>query len=423
MKKTKLADRALPDYEKGEEIENMTHLLEKERNDPEQFKGRLKICLLFAVFGGYILYLSSYFLGLALSVDIIGVLLADICYLLRLDSFNPWVEMFFCMIICMGIGFLFRGRVRIYGDEIRVYGLGKVTRIPLEAFDHIEVKKIQLSFRLTSVDIWKCRLYYREGDLLKRRRLRGFDSWVANRLDNQIRVRSTEQMNIDAKIEAAEAVNSDLSEDQLSVGTEFTLDHERLFAKEASSLRRTLFFYAMAAAVCILMFLLDHALSDTSSLELGVVAAAFIIDAPVRIVSFRKRKAICPSHIKVSSAGIRIDNDYFPYGRIDKITLSRGRNTAILPAQQFIIIQADGREKYWLGSNCSYPEYSSFCSTLQKAMVFSPDKLEYKSSSRTWGWQPAAWTRAWTCRSRCTACPRRCRRCRRGGRRAGRPPQ
>lgn len=355
----------------------MIHSLERESKDPEQFKGSLKTCLLFAVFGGFILYLLSYFLGLVLPAGIIRVLSEDICYLFRLNPYNPWPGIFLCMIICMGIGLLFRGRVRVYDDEIRVYGLGKTTRILLKDFHHIEVKKIQLHLYFIPVGFWKCYLYCREGTSLKRHRLHGFNNRIANELNNRIRINDIKHMDIETKIKAADSVNNGFSGEQFSLGTEFILDHDRMFAKEAFLLRRTLFIYAVAAAICILIFLLDHTLSDTRALELGIVAAAFIIDSPVRIVSFCRRKAMCPSSIRISSAGLHIDNEYFPYGRIDKITLTRERKAAILPMQHFLMIQAGGRKKYWLGSDSSYPEYSSFCSTLQKAMVFSPNKLEY----------------------------------------------
>lgn len=356
----------------------MVYLIENESDNLKQYKGSLKACLIFAVFGGFILYVLSYFLGLVLSIGIVSMIAEHICYMLNLNPYNPWLEVFLCMVICMGIGLLFRGHVAVSDDEIRVYGLLKVKRFPLKDFDHIEAKQIKMYIKPVFVNVWICHLYYRKGASLKRYRLHGFDRRKADELKNGIRIKSTEQMRTEAKIEVSESVNRGFSEDWYSSGTEFSLNHDLLFGKEASALRRGLIFYAAAAAVCLLIILLDHGLSG-DNLKIGIVMEAFIIDAPVRIMLFHKRKAKCPSHIRVSSAGLIIDKKYFPYSKIDKITLKKSRASVILPAQHFVIIKADGKEKYWLGSDRSYPEYDLFCHTLQKAMVFAPEKLEYKN--------------------------------------------
>lgn len=349
-----------------------------ENEAPEQYRGSMLRCLLFGAFWGFVLYLLYYFLALVLPLEIIYVLALEICEWFPFIPMSPWSGIVFCMAICTGIGFFIRGSVKIYDDEIHVYGCGKTTRIPLNAFDHIEAKKMQIIIRLMPVILWRCFLYYRDGTGLRRCRLYGFDGGTADVLNNRIRIRSTEQMTGREKTEITDSVNSGPSEEQAPSGTEFTLEHDRLFAREALSLRRVLLLYIFFATACLILILLDHELSPVTAFELGGLAAVLIIGIPVRIVIFQKRKAMCPSYINVRSTGLRIDEKYFPYSEIDKIQLCRTKGTPAVPAQYFMVISASGREKCWLGSDASNPGYRSFCNTLQKAMAFFPDKLEYK---------------------------------------------
>ena len=357
----------------------MVHSYIKEIDPPAQYLGRMKRCVIFAVFGGFICYFLFYFIDLAFYLEFIHILalrIADILPFLSLGPFHSWSGIIFCMLLCMGFALAFRSRVRIFGDELRVSGGGKTTRIALKDFDHTEARNIQFSLWLIPVSIWKCRLYYREGDRLCRRRLYGFDAELLNSLDNRIRIQDTEQMAVEKKAAIAGSVNSGSPGEPSLAGTEYALDHVSLFAREASSLRQALIIQALLASAVLLLLLLNHMLSAMMFFELAGLSAILIIDIPVKIARFQKRKKICPSHITVSSSGLIVDNKYFPYSMVNTIRLMTKKASPILPAQYFMAIQADDGEKYWLGSDASCPEYPDICLALKKAMIFCPDKLE-----------------------------------------------
>lgn len=343
------------------------------KNEPVQFKGSMVSCLGFAVLWGFILFVAYYFLRLAFhNLLFIEDIAWRIYFLFPFIPDNSWSGMFFCIFLCFGIGQFIRGRVKVYDNEVHVYGFGKTTRIPLTDFDHLDAKEIHvyIFFIRSFISFWKSHLYYRKGIGLKRCRLYGFDDHTVSALHNQIRVKLTEQLDTAEKIEIADSVKKNISQRQ----SEFAFDHDSLFAKEASYLRKALLFTVLLAAACVIIMMTENV---TMFSELGILAAAFIINIPIQIVLFQKRKKMCPSHIQVISTGLFIDGKYYSFDMIHKIELIRKKDTSVFPTEYYITLRADGKEKYWLGSNKSNSEYPAFCKILQSAMVFCPDKLEY----------------------------------------------
>lgn len=361
----------------------MVHSYNGESSDSVQCKGSLTACFFFAFWGGLVLYCLQYFLCLLLHIEEIYVLAWDICGRFPFIPYSPWTGTAFCILVCMGIGLFLRARVRTYDDEIRIAGCGRTISIPLKAFHHIEVKTTRIPIELIpvyrTVDKYKCYLYYNDGSTLKRRRLYGFNGRLADVLKNQIRIKSTQQAETDGKMEIAASVDSGLFGERTLSGTKFDLDRDRLFAKEALFLRKRLLLCGLLGAVCLIFVMLSHGVSDPKLYELGTLGVILFLIIPVKIVLFRRRKELCPAHISVSSAGLLVDNKYFAYSRIKTIQLRKVSDSPVYPSQHYMVIRGETGAKFWLGSDASYPEYASFCSTLQKAMALCPDKLEYRN--------------------------------------------
>lgn len=343
-----------------------------------QCKGSLIMCFAFALFGGLVLYCLQYFLCLLLHIEAVYVIALDICGRFPFIPYSPGSGVVFCVLVCMCIALFLRGSVRVYDDEIVVGGCGKTIWIPLKSFHHIEVKNARITLSLFPVFIWKCYLYYTEGAAVKRCRLFYFNDRIANELNNRIRIKLTQQMDFESKTEIANSVDSGLYGESLLADTKFTLDHDHLFAKEASSLRFRLSLCGMTGTICLLCVLLCRDVPSLNQYELWMLGMLMLLSIPIEVVLLRRRKAICPSCIAISSAGVTIDGKYFSYSMIDRIQLKKVKNTPAYPSQHYMVIQADTREKYWLGSDASYSEYASLCSTIQKAMLLFPEKLEYR---------------------------------------------
>ncbi len=217
-------------------------------------------------------------------------------------------------------------------------------------------------------------------------RLYGFREKELEILLAAIRRRQMSQLSSEEKIMIQEQYQEDIWKTQTSeneTGCTFSIPASALVSKEKKWLQKLTVILICVIAVIGGLDLLEinssHVL-DIRLLFLTLLALAIPVLLLSAWVSLYFRRKICAESITIGPEYLSVNGNYYSFSALYrlKLTSPRKRSSSAFPVQHYMYLTTSGgTEKYWLGSEASFDEYSILCGQLENALIFFPDKLEY----------------------------------------------
>lgn len=276
--------------------------------------------------------------------------------------------------------------VEIRNDEIMIRTAGSKKHFRPEQFVDSSILRKTHILSYSKYTTVKCDLIFEGMSGRERCRLYGFGEKELETVLAAIRSRQADGLTDEEKSEIVREYENDALDNFLYGNeneNEFLLTVSELIGRERACLKKISLIMLCTILVIVALVVWELMTEGTFTVQLlFLTAAAFamVMILLVLYVGLGYKRRICADKIVIGGNHLRAGGRYYAYSAIWSIRMTspRKRSSSIFPVQHYMYVRtAEGKEKYWLGSEVSFAGYDGLCRMLEHAMVRYPDKVKY----------------------------------------------